>query len=554
MKSREARHIHLALATLMAAPLAHAAQFETGDPDLKIRWDNTVKYSAIYRLQNPDANQVAKYAAAGGAADDGELNFNKGIASNRLDWTSEFDVTGKNGGARISGAAWYDAAYLGANDNRSGASNSTSAAPDHFAAPTVGAVGRRARLMDAFVYVKGELADIPGRLTLGRHAVIYGETLMAGTNGIANAQGPVDIVKAASVPGAQVKEFLLPSLQASGSLQIRDDLSIGAYYQFKWEKSPFFAPGSLLSPADFLGDAESFLPVGPFPFPKGVPRTPDLSPKRGGQGGAQLRFKAADVEYGLYAANYHDKTPSAVYLNLGVNPALAAAGVPMPDNITPVSFTQVYQQDVRTYGASASTIIGSDNVSLELSMRDRQALTGGAGFVQTILPGATPDNRDKPAYAVGKTQHMTVVDIHLFQPGSLPFLPDGGSLATQYDWHRVASVSANPGAIDPTTTSSASQVTFAFTADYFRVADGLDLSVPIVWSRNLNGRSRVYSGWVEHGGTLDLGLNFTYLTVWKGGINYRRFLGEHGVGTGAGRFQQTMWDRNFVSFNLSRSF
>lgn len=557
------RTLAIAVMAAMAqvvAPAASAMEFDTNDTDLKVRWDNTVKYSTIYRLHNPDAGQLAAAAVAapagpGSAADDGNRNFKKGIASNRLDLLSEFDVvSGGNKGLRISGAAWYDDVYQHGNDNDAPAtSNNLTASYNQFNSKTRNAVGQGSRLMDAFVFTRGEIGDMPASIRVGRHAVIYGETLMSGANGIAGAQGPVDIVKAATVPGAQVKEFLLPTNQISANLQPTDKVSLGGYYQFKWEKSPLFAPGSFLSPADFVGDAESFAPAAGPVTPNGVPRTADLSPKKGGQWGAQMRVKASDVEYGLYAANYHDKTPSAVYLKVAPNAFLTSVlGLTPPNNFAPVSFAQVYQQNIRTYGVSASTVLGSDNVSIEASLRDNQPLTGGAGFVQAFPNGAAFDNKDNPAYAVGKTQHMTLVDIHIIQPNA--FLKDGGSIATQFDWHRVGSVTKNESAIDTTTTRSASQITTAFTADFFQVADGLDISIPVVLSYNLSGRSRVYSAWVEHGGSLDVGLNFTYLSVWKGGINYHHFLGTHGTGTGSGHFDQTLWDRNYVSFNLSRAF
>jgi hypothetical protein len=552
----------MAAAVAMACGQAQAFEFDTGGSDLKVRWDNTLKYSTIYRLKDPDAGQLAAYAAGGSAGDDGDRNFKKGIASNRLDLLTEFDVVhGGNKGLRISGAGWYDDVYQHGNDNNAPAtSNNLSAPYNQFTTKTRDAVGQGTRLMDAFVFTKGDIGSMPASLRVGRHAVIYGETLMDGGNGIAGAQGPVDIVKAATVPGAQVKEFLLPTNQISATLKPTDKVSLGGYYQFKWEKSPLFAPGSFLSPADFIGDAESFLP--------GITtRTPDMSPKKGGQWGTQMRFTAGDVEYGLYAANYHDKTPSAVYLNVGVNPVLSRIPTyslancdpnnPQAPNcpIAPTTFTQVYQQNIKTYGFSASTVLGSDNVSIEASLRDNQPLTGGSGFVQstqTLMGGPAFDNINNQAYAVGKTQHMTLVDIHIIQPNA--FLKDGGSIATQLDWHRVGSVTKNESAIDMTTSRSASRITTALTADFFQVAEGLDISIPIVLSYNLSGRSRVYSAWVEHGGSVDVGVNFTYQTFWKGGLNYHHFLGSHGVGTGNGHFDQTLWDRNYVSFNLSRAF
>jgi hypothetical protein len=540
----------LAIAVLLAAPAVHAYRFDTGSDDLKVRWDNTLKYSTIYRLHDPDEEQLAGYL--GTPAGDGDYNFDKGIASNRLDLLSEFDVVHNyNKGIRISFTGWYDSVYNKSNDNDSGFSHNQSVAADEFNSETEEAVGKDLELLDAFGFYKSELGDMPASVRLGQHTVIYGETLMSGANGIAAAQGPVDIVKAATVPGAQVKEFLLPTNQISMTLQPNLNISLGGYYQFEWEESKFFPAGSFLSPNDVVGPGnETFLQNPSLGWPV-ITHGEDLTPDDDGQWGLQMRYRpdAFDVELGIYAANYHDKLPSAIYTN--VTP-------------TGLTYSRVYQENIRTYGISASTVLFDDNVSIEASVRDNMPLTGGlcppghatgcGYFVNNLaaVGGAVVDNDENPGYAVGKTGHVTLVDIHIFQPNFL--LKDGGSLATQFDWHTVRSVTKNEALIDQTTTKSASSVTFAFSADYYQVIDGLDLSFPIVWTRNLSGRSRTYIGWVEDGGSLDVGVNFTYRNVWKGGLNYHRFQGHEGGSIGAGSFDQTLFDRDYVTFNISRTF
>lgn len=543
----------MAAAVAMACSSAQAFEFDTGDSDLKVRWDNTLKYSTIYRLENPDAQQLNNYA--GSPAGDGDRNFKRGIASNRVDLFSEFDVVhAGNKGLRISGTGWYDDVYQHANDNTTGRSHNLSVGANEFNSETKKAVGQDMKLMDAFVFLKGDIGPMPASVRVGRHAVIYGETLMSGANGIAAAQGPVDIVKAATVPGAQVKEFILPTNQISLNLQATDQISLGGYYQFKWEKSSFFPAGSFLSPNDVVGPGgETMLDV----FP--VRRTNDMEPKKTGQWGTQLRYKPdwVDAEFGLYAAQYHDKTPSAIYVNVGSNPALGGA-------IAPTTYTRVYQQDIKTYGISASTVIGSDNVSIEASLRDNMPLTGGVcpstsltgcGYfvnTTTLLGGPAYNNTDNPLYAVGKTSHMTLVDIHVIQPNFL--MRDGGSIAAQYDWHQVESVTKNPTMIDPTTTKSASLATIAFTADWFQAMDGVDLAFPVVLSHSVHGRSRVYVGWVENGGGLDVGVTAKYRNAWKAGLNYHHFIGNKGGSIGNGSFDQTQYDRDYVSFNISTTF
>ena len=94
----------LALAGLSAVADVKAVEISTDNTDLSIRWDNTVKYSAGFRVKNRSDTLVADPNQ-----DDGDRNFKWGLVSNRLDLLSEFDLTCKNDlGFRTSGAGWYD--------------------------------------------------------------------------------------------------------------------------------------------------------------------------------------------------------------------------------------------------------------------------------------------------------------------------------------------------------------------------------------------------------------------------------------------------------------
>src|SRR5438046_290760 len=104
-----------------AAGCSFAAPIDVGNPDVELRWDNTVKYSAGIRAKSrsdlltqfapPPADGSSGPAALNG--DDGDRNFKRGsLTSNRLDLLSELDlVYRKSFGARVSAAAWYDAVY-----------------------------------------------------------------------------------------------------------------------------------------------------------------------------------------------------------------------------------------------------------------------------------------------------------------------------------------------------------------------------------------------------------------------------------------------------------
>lgn len=538
----------LAAAFTMAGQPAQAFSFDTGSSDFKLRWDNTFKYSAAARLKHR-SDVVMEDART----DDGDRNFSKGLISNRIDILSELDASYQNFGARVSGAAWYDRVYNKTNDNNLPVdSNVTSVAYNEFSAETRNRMGRKAELMDAFAFVRGSVGGLAGTLRAGRHTLVFGESLFFGANGIANAQGPIDLVKLLNVPSSQFKEVLRPVNQVSGQLQLTPDLSMSAYYQLKWEKSIIPPAGSYLSTIDIAGEgAESVRNLSALGIPGlGViyGRGADIKPRNQGQGGVQLRYRMAelDAEFGLYAARYHDKSPQ-LYLATDI-----------PGGFAPVNLLHVYPEGIRTFGASMSTIVGPVNVAGEVSVRNNAPLVNDPIVVQ-VNGGA--DNRSQPAYAIGKTAHAQVSAVYLMQTGALW---QGGVILGELAWNRTLSVSRNPTSLDPNTTRDAYGFRMVFSPAYYQVLPGLDLNVPIGLGYNPKGRSSAifaFNGGVEHGGDLSIGLTGEYESTWSFGLNYVRYLGkEQSFLTPPNSnfaflsYGQPLKDRDFISLNVKRTF
>ena len=90
----------IALAALFCAP-ALAFEIDVGNPDIEMRWDNTLRYNLGGRAQKQ--NPAILLAPNN---DDGDRNFSNGsLVTNRLDILSEFDfVWQKSYGARVSAA------------------------------------------------------------------------------------------------------------------------------------------------------------------------------------------------------------------------------------------------------------------------------------------------------------------------------------------------------------------------------------------------------------------------------------------------------------------
>ena len=570
-----------AAALLALAPAAQAFDIPVPDSDVKIRLDLTPKYSAAYRLKNPSAALTRLDVAVDPGTvneDDGDHNFNKGLISNRLDLLAEFDVSTPNFGARLSGNAWRDSVYLKRNDYAgtalyaagnplgpvvSTSNNNIGQDPNEFLPATRKQHGQSQELLDAFVYAKGEIAGMRGTVRLGKHTLQWGESLFFGQNGIANAQGPVDVAKILSVPGWQFKEVLLPVEQLSGSLQVADGVTLGAYYQLKWRPSKIPGVGSYFSNQDYVG-------TGVVNFgndANGVPillsydKSRDLTPKDSGQGGVQLRWAPGDGDYqfGFYAAQYHDKTPA----------------VPVFDFVNG-NVHLAYASNIRTVGASVTSSVGQLNWAVEGSVRANAPLTGDPAVLGLGPILACDTSKDTPCYPVGRTAHLQASGIYVLQPGALW---GGGAIVGEIAYNRTLKVtqdifaigpggtSVGLGGLDPNTTKGAWALRMLFEPQYFQVLPGLDLSVPIGVGYNFGGRSSAifnFAGGASNAGDVSLGLKAKYQNAWNASLTVTDYFGSAKTFTetlvaGAGSprqltFGQSLKDRAPVSFSLSRTF
>jgi hypothetical protein len=376
--------------------------------------------------------------------------------------------------------------------------------------------------------------------------------LFFGSNVIANSQSPVDLIKLLSVPSSQFKEIIRPVGQVSTQIQLTPRVSVGAYYQFEWEKTRLPAAGSYLSDADFVGPgAERFLVSpsadGPAFF---VTRK---NARDSGQGGFQLRFRpeGSGVEFGLYAARYHDKGPQLYVRPTGV--------APEPGTLRVGDLQQIYAEDIEIYGASFSTVLAGVNLAGEASYRSNTPLVSSP---QVVLPGMTADGRDNPAFAVGKTAHAQLSFISLLGNGPLW---DGAELLGEVAWNRRLSVTKNPVAIDPNTTRDAWAMRLLFAPQFFQVINGVDLSMPIGVGYNPSGRSSAvfkFNGGVEKGGDLSIGLVADYAKKIKAGLTYTHFYGSGGgfleptnaFGAQQLSYKQSLKDRDFISLSVQMTF
>lgn len=289
---------------LLLAPSLHALDFQVGEADVRI--DMTASAGGLYRLKSPRPDLVG--IANGGTqfsvnSDDGNLNYSTGWVSAPVLLSADMEIRHGSGGAFFRGNAFYD--YINKERDRE-RRPLTSAAMDR--------VGSRADILDAYLWQNFDLGDVPVNFRLGRQVLNWGESTFI-QNGI-NAINPADVSKL-RLPGSELRDALLPVWMASVSAGVTDNLTLEAFYQFRWKEIIIDPPGTFFSTNDFVGRGGDrvFLGFGALgdDSPLGaIPRGEDSRPRNSGQFGLAARLFAPELnatEFGLFFINYHRRLP-----------------------------------------------------------------------------------------------------------------------------------------------------------------------------------------------------------------------------------------------------
>ena len=503
----------MALALCRATALSAAELFSNGDTEL--RWDNTIGYSTAFRIANRSAELLANRNA-----DDGDRNFASGLISNRFDLFSQLDFAKAWFGFHASAAAWYDTVYHQKNDNDSPATFNPASVPHNEFTHAVRELhGAKAELVDAFLYGNTELAGLPFSVRIGRHTLLWGESLFFTENGIAAGQAPVDDIKLLGRPTTYAKDVFMPVAQVSASLQLPAGFAVEGYYQFEWRKTRLPGSGSYFSSSDYydVGGEQYILRSG-----RTLLRDPDQTPPSSGQYGAALRWSIGEVDYGLYALRFNAKDP-AVYYRADVG-----------------TYNLVYPRGIEIYGASASGYLGNSNIALELSGRRNMPLVSSQLFLE---PGLTADAYNNARYPVGDTLHAQLSTITTFARASIW---DSANLNAEFAATQRLEVTKNAEELDPSDSKLAVAFRGSFEPTYFEVVPNLDVTLSLGLGYNLTGNSSTDPYQKQGAGDFDFGVTATYRVVWTGSITLTRFLGSAS--------QQHLADRDFIRVGIQRTF
>ncbi len=578
-----------ALAAMFAAPASvWAFEIPTGNEDLAMRFDNTIRYNLGIRTQSQDRALLGNVNL-----DDGNRNFNVGdIVTNRFDGLTEFDIIWKRQfGARVSGAWWYDWAY-GSLDNKSTATANTLVN----GLPVAGvlspytkryAEGFSGEFLDAFVFANFDAGDVAINVKAGQHTVYWGDSLLGGgaIHGVSYAQNSLDLGKALSTPGTEAKELFRPKGGVTLQVQATPELSIAGQWFYNWQAARLPESGAYLTIQDALFFGGDSLITGPNPFAALVPGSPalarlwrgqDIVPGRPGGNvarstdsglndwGLSARWSPAwlDGTLGFYYRHATDILPQVMVtpgLAANVPPATcnAIGGQPLPGNACIINrnattladiqkfgkvglYNLAWGDDIKIYGITLSKNLGGISFGTELSYRQNMPLnsdpvtvlpaplvptTPGAIATTAVPTSGTPG-------ALGSTWHGIINAI-----GILPktALFDTATYQAELVWNQWADVTQNMAVFKGRSgynlidrvSKNFWGLAINFTPTWFQVFPGVDILAPLTWSQGIHGNSAVSSGGNEDVGTYSVGLAADIYQKYRIDLKYNAYFGDY---------------------------
>ncbi|QJD58694.1 DUF1302 domain-containing protein [Pseudomonas sp. gcc21] len=589
---------------LALSPMSFAATFTLGG--IEGQFDSELSIGASWATEDPEQDFI--HPDNGGRAsarttDDGRLNYEKGDAFSKIfKGSHDLELRAGNTGAFFRGKYWYDFETKDGHQNFYDISDSGRNPLQK---------GSGVELLDAFVYHNYSIGTNPGNVRLGRQVVSWGESLFIGNS--INTINPID-VSAFRRPGAEIKEGLIPVEMLYISQGLTANLTAEAFYQLKWAPSVVDNCGTFFSTSDTLAKGcNDRLVVAGLDLPHGDPllRTggpaglamynprydKDREASDSGQYGVAMRWFVPalnDTEFGVYAMNYHSRTPSFSVVR-GYD--TVAPGVPGIDGARGAGgYFLEYPEDIRLYGVSFQTSIAGATVAGEVSYRPNYNLQINTSDLSlTALPGAILGGFDYGAispvfnsenvglapedeingYRRKELWQAQVSAIHFIDRvlgasrlallgevgvnyigglesgkdgstrygrdplfGQSPISPLTGGLCLAHQLDNAERWCDDEGYV--TRTSWGYRIRAGL--DYSNVFAGVNLSPNIAWSHDVSGYG---PNFIEDAKSVSLGLNADYANRYTASISYTNFFD--------GKYN-TLKDRDFAALSVGVSF
>ncbi|MFY9328571.1 MAG: DUF1302 family protein [Georgfuchsia sp.] len=546
------------IAAMAISGSASAFRVDTDNPDLDIRFDNTFRYNAGWRAQDPTSYQQNSVFV--GAS---ESQYKSGdMVTNRLDILSEFDFIYKNNsGFRISAASWYDTVYNG-HAPQGGPSLGPGVTPGTLFFP--GGKwpdetkryynGPSGEILDAFVFTRFDFGEVPVDVKLGQHTIYWGETLFSLGDGISAGQSYADIRKAVANPGIEAKEVFKPLNQFSFSAQVTSELNVMGQYFLDWKPDPFPSGGTYFSPVDLLtynGDIPGSQNLGLPPW-SGTIQKPR---RKSGDWGIAARWRPEwlDGTAGLYYREYTCKQCDGFILDYSKN----QLGFDYDRDLKRTKLT----------GISLAKQFFGISFGMDLTYR-KDAVLQAVAFMPVAVPSGTPGVYTDLGYgALGPNGWAPVGDIYTGTINAIGYdgmrdvfglpLYDSAVYIVEFDFDGVDKVTKNASTWNSTQNCNAGLVAvgaFAGThiranggcvtgesyginisiePKWFQVFPGTDVTLPLFYSVGLKGNSPVAAfGQNEHQGAYSIGVAADVDRMYNFKLSYNGFVYKH-VNTGS---------------------
>ncbi|WP_443114124.1 DUF1302 domain-containing protein [Herbaspirillum seropedicae] len=407
----------------------------------------------------------------------------------------------------------------------------------------------KVRLLDLWVSKSFDLGEERARIRVGNQVVNWGESLFI-AGGI-NQTNAIDIMRLSN-PGTQLKEAILPAPMVNFATGLGRGFSVETYVQQGWESNYFPPVGSYWSTATVGIGAEAL----------GVPTT--SRPRSTGQYGVALRYTppGADVNFGLYVMNYHDKSP-----------VLSTAN-------TPSGLGYSYLEDRKMVGLSANFPLGNWAIGTELSYRPKDpvslngsvpnanggfCMVNGKCYVEaekyqlavTGLLSLSPSEHGSVLKALGADTATLMVEAVAIKYPNLKSSYGGIPVAAGlWGWGYDTTANANRTLANGGNTAGVgSSTSYGYNFDFSWVYDGSVIPgwqvIPeIYFFHAVKGRTPNATATFMEGAKM---ANFTVTFMqnpakWQVALNFAKFWG------GASVFDQPLRDRSFYGMTVSRNF
>ncbi|MBK5354677.1 DUF1302 domain-containing protein [Pseudomonas sp. TH41] len=526
------------LAGLGISP-AQAFEFDTGNEDVSVRFDNTLKFNYAQRVEAPNSKLANAWNN-----NDGDRNFSSGSpVAQRLDVLSELDVVYKKQmGFRVSANSWYDHAYddIGSynpstnqlNNGKPDSQHQSGYADRYYNGPS-------SEILDAFVFGSTEIGDeslLSGKA--GKHTLYWGESVLAFAHGNSYGQSGLDLSKALAVPGTEAKELFIPRNQLSTSFTVNQELTLAAQYFLDWDAARLPESGTYLGFNDGIQSGGHNLsliaaqnPRFGTPGPLGANEFLRLTnghtytPDNHGDFGLMAKWSPAwlDGTLGLYYRKTSDILPNLVLQPTAVGPAQLISG-------TAGSYNQFYVDDIDVYGFSLAKSIAGVSVGFDLNYRHNMPLSSVPATVNPTLgaanaPGFIASFDGQNGVARGNTVHAVLNGLTTF--GETP-LWDTSSLLVELGYSRWLDVTDNKQlfkgedwyhGVDKVSKDNYI-LGMNFNPTWYQVFPGIDMSLPVTYNVGLAGQSSVQLGGNKGTGSYSVGVGMDVRSQYRFDLKY----------------------------------